>query len=72
MRKAMALNRIGYAKPEVPHDLPGDHRRLQALVGELLQTNQELRFKVGELEKRAESAERGWARACAAAGLLMP
>ena len=31
--------------------------QLLTLVGELLQTNQELRFKVAELERRADAAE---------------
>lgn len=46
--------------------------RLQALVSELLQTNQELRFKIALLEERAESAERGLKKACALAGALFP
>jgi hypothetical protein len=52
--------------------LEAEHRRLQTLVGELLSTNQELRFKVEQLEKQAESAERGLRRACSTAGMLMP
>lgn len=67
----MQLERPADAVPEEPRALVADHRRLQALVGELLQTNQKLRFEVGELEKRVESAERGLARACATAAMLL-
>jgi hypothetical protein len=59
-------------KLAAPHCAPlEEHRRLQALVGELLQTNQELRFKVEQLEKQAESAERGLKNACVTACLLL-
>lgn len=68
----IALERPENAEPEEPRALAADHRRLQALVGELLKTNQELRFKVEELEKRAEGAERGLSRACATAAMLFP
>ena len=34
-----------------PNAIEAERRRLQALVGELLATNQELRFKVERLEK---------------------
>lgn len=52
--------------------LHAEHQRLQVLMGELLQTNQALRFKMEQLEARAEGAERGLAKACAAAGMLLP
>jgi len=58
--------------PEEPLSLEAKHARLQALVGELLQTNQELRFKVRELEREKDSAERGLKNACATAALLLP
>jgi hypothetical protein len=60
------------APPERLRTLEEQQRRLQLLVGELLATNQELRFHVARLEERAESAERGLASACATAGLLLP
>jgi hypothetical protein len=46
--------------------------QLQILVGELLTTNQELRFKVEQLTERAETAEQGLAQSCRAAGALWP
>lgn len=49
----------------------GNHR-LQSLVGELLETNQELRFKVAALEQQLGQAERGLASATSWAGLLLP
>lgn len=52
--------------------LDSEHRRLQNLVGELLQSNRELRFKVEHLQKQAETAERGLKSACAPAALLLP
>ena len=57
---------------EVPLTLEAKHARLQALVGELLKTNQELRFKVQQLEQEKDSAERGLKSACATAALLLP
>lgn len=57
---------------QAPEDMEAKHRRLQKLVGELLATNQELRFKVEQLEARAETAERGLANACSVAGMLLP
>jgi hypothetical protein len=48
------------------------HARLEKLVGELLETNQELRFKVAQLEQKAASLERGLAQSCAGAGMLWP
>jgi hypothetical protein len=50
--------------------LEARHQRLQVVVGELLQTNQELRFQVATLEQRAESAERGLASASTWAAIL--
>lgn len=50
--------------------LQSDHRRLQVLVGELLEKNQELRFRLGAIEERARSAERTSAFACIGALLL--
>jgi hypothetical protein len=44
------------------------NRRLQALVGELVKANQELRFKVASLERQAESMERSVKAATAWAG----
>jgi len=47
-----------------------ENQRLQVLVGELLKENQTLRFKVAQLEQKAESAERGLAGATAWAGMM--
>lgn len=46
------------------------NRRLQALVGELIANNQELRFKAAQLETELEKAERGLKSATAWAGML--
>jgi hypothetical protein len=46
------------------------NKRLQALVGELLKTNQELRFKVASLEREAETMERGLKSATAWGGMI--
>jgi hypothetical protein len=46
--------------------------QLQALVGELLQTNQELRFKVETLERQAENMGRGLAATQVSAAWLLP
>jgi len=48
------------------------NQRLQALVGELLVTNQELRFRVKQLEQEKGVAERALEKATVHAGLLMP
>lgn len=48
------------------------HQRLQTLVGELLVTNQQLRFRVEQLEQEKGLAERALASATAVAGLLLP
>ncbi len=42
--------------PEAPLALEATNRRLQALVGELLKENQELRFRLHLLERKAQSA----------------
>ncbi|HEY6491004.1 MAG: hypothetical protein WCC26_16780 [Terracidiphilus sp.] len=69
---AQPLEPTASAAPEKLGALTAEHRRLQVLVGELLATNQALRFKVEQLEAGAESADRGLARACATAGMLLP
>ena len=58
--------------PDELLSLEAQHDRLLTLVGELLEANQKLRFKVAELERKAESAERGLANAAAWAALLVP
>jgi hypothetical protein len=65
------MEEIKPAAPQGALPLEAEHRRLQKLLGELLQTNQELRFKVEQLEKQAERAELGLKRACATAGMLL-
>jgi hypothetical protein len=46
--------------------------QLLTLVGELLQTNQELRFKVAELERRADAAEDALDASSRWSGFLLP
>jgi len=46
--------------------------QLLTLVGELLQTNQELRFKVAELERRAGAAEDALDATSRWSGFLLP
>jgi hypothetical protein len=46
--------------------------QLLTLVGELLQTNQELRFKVAGLERRAEAAEDALDASSRWSGFLLP
>jgi len=60
------------AAPEVPFALEAKNHQLQTLVGELLATNQELRFKVAQLELRLESAEHSLTHACAMGAALLP
>jgi hypothetical protein len=50
--------------------LEAKNHQLQVLVGELLATNQELRFKLEQLKQRAERAEQGLAHSIHAAGAL--
>jgi hypothetical protein len=52
--------------------LEASHARLEKLVGELLTANQELRFKLAQLEHQAAALERGLAQSCAAAAVLWP
>jgi|HubBroStandDraft_1064217.scaffolds.fasta_scaffold382829_2 hypothetical protein len=59
------------ALPE-PHVLPDRQDRLLDLVGDLIQTNQELRFQVAELEQKSERLARGLEHASAVYGLLLP
>jgi hypothetical protein len=51
----------------------GDERNkgLQLLVGELLKANQELRFKVAQLEQRVERSDRLNNETAAVYGLLL-
>ena len=46
--------------------------QLLTLVGELLQTNQELRFKVAELERRTDAAEDALDASSRWSGFLLP
>jgi len=58
-----------------PEDLPAvesHQHQLLTLVGELLQTNQELRFKVAELERRADAAEDALNATSRWSGFLLP
>ena len=58
--------------PDELHLLEARHDRLQKLVGELLRTNEELRFKVAHLEQKAERTARALDEASAIYGLLLP
>ncbi len=60
------------ATPDASLALEASNRRLQSLVGELLATNQELRFKIAALERQVGQAERGLAKATNWAGMLLP
>jgi hypothetical protein len=55
-------------KPQLPAE--EQNKRLHVLVGDLLKTNQELRFRVAFLERQAESLERGLKSATAWSGLI--
>jgi hypothetical protein len=64
---------------QAPGDAPDEtlsletrHDRLQALVGELLRTNQELRFKVAQLERTADSVAHAAEESSSVYGLLIP
>jgi hypothetical protein len=48
------------------------HGQLLKLVGELLHANQELRFQVAELERKAERAAHAVEESATVYGLLMP
>jgi hypothetical protein len=61
------IERTQSAAPDSSLVLEAKNRQLQILVGELLTTNQELRFKVAELEKQAQNLERGLLQSSAAA-----
>lgn len=52
-------------------DSQAEEQRLQTLVGELLATNQDLRFKVVELEQKAERLRRALNNAAVVQGLMM-
>jgi hypothetical protein len=61
---------------EAPHkaadvdSLEEQNQRLKMLTAELLQTNQELRFKLASLEDEAERQKRGQSNAPLWAGML--
>lgn len=58
--------------PEASPTLEAKHGRLQKLVGELLVTNQQLRFQVQQLEREKDVAERALASATVSGALLLP
>jgi hypothetical protein len=58
--------------PEELHAVEARQQQLLTLVGELLQTNQELRFKVAELERRADAAEDALDASSRWSGFLLP
>ena len=61
-----------HKSPDEPLALETRNHQLLTLVGELLQTNQELRFKVAELEKRADVADSALKEASRWSGFLLP
>ena len=68
---AHSIDGAGQA-PEEILSLQARNLSLQALVGELLTTNQELRFKVEQLERQAEKAARARFGTLIAAALPLP
>jgi hypothetical protein len=63
------------ATNEAPAEPPGleeQNARLMALVGELLETNQQLRFKVAELEQQSKRQASTLGEASAVYSLLLP
>ena len=58
--------------PDASLALEAKHSRLQKLVGELLVTNQQLRFQLEQLAQEKDVAERALASAAAGASLLLP
>ena len=52
-----------------PGPAAAERERLEALVSELLKTNQELRFKAAALEDEVDRLKRGLAHATAWAGM---
>ena len=66
----MAQTKYQTTAPEASALLEAKNHQLQVLVGELLATNQELRFKLEQLKQRAERAEQGLAHSIDAAGAL--
>jgi hypothetical protein len=63
---------VDAARSAPPDDLTlaYENRRLQTLVGELLRTNQELRFRNAMLEEQDAELKRGLANSTAWAGML--
>jgi hypothetical protein len=66
------LESMTSATPDASLELETANRRLQSLVGELLATNQELRFKIVALETQVGQAKRGLSNATRWAGMLLP
>lgn len=59
-----------HAEPEIAATLEAENQRLQMLLSDLLKTNQELRFRLDEMEQRAEREEGTSVLACVAALML--
>ncbi len=53
-------------------DAGDEHGRLMKLVGELIATNQELRFMLAQVEQQAARGARDFAEAAVVYRLLMP
>jgi hypothetical protein len=67
----MSLDEI-ILSPEALQATEARQGQLLALVGELLQTNQELRFKVAALERLADAAEDALDATSRWSGFLLP
>jgi hypothetical protein len=67
----MALHDISRIR-EGPRMVEAREEQLLTLVGELLQTNQELRFKVAELEQQTKSMTRALEETNLWSGSLLP
>jgi hypothetical protein len=66
------LQPAALSQPAVASSQDDRHGQLLDLVGELLQANQELRFKVAQLEQKADRTARTLAESAAVYGLLLP
>jgi hypothetical protein len=67
----MALHEISRSR-EGTRTVEAREAQLLTLVGELLQTNQELRFKVADLERQVKSADCALDKANRWSGFLLP
>jgi hypothetical protein len=69
MAQMMDGNDEAPTQPRLPED---KHGQLLELVGELLHANQQLRFQVAQLERKAECTAHAVEESATVYGLLMP